>query len=243
MENSVSNNKRVWDKEYSWPEDGEEWNGQAKVCGVPYELWKQSIIDTFFLPHITNNSVVLEIAPGHGRWTCHLSKLCKKLVVVDLSPNCIEYCKRRFSGCNNILYYVNDGLSLGMLEDQSIDFIWSFDAFVHMDASVIQSYFYEFKRVLKKNAKAIIHHGGRNHLSLFLGFLKDLHPNTRKLYRWISMGYSNDDDGWRSVVSKELVLKMAKKARLTVEKQIQRWGKGNIFGVPRYNDWITILLQ
>jgi len=39
----------------------------------------------------------LEIAPGHGRWTQFLQRLCQSLVAVDISEKCVEHCKTRFA--------------------------------------------------------------------------------------------------------------------------------------------------
>ncbi len=46
----------------------------------------------------------------------------------------------------NVEYVVTDGMSLPGIADESIDFVFSFDSFVHMDKSVIQAYFLEMRR-------------------------------------------------------------------------------------------------
>jgi hypothetical protein len=59
---------RFWDS-YSWPSDGDEWTDQAEFSAVPYQTWKQDIVETFIFPNIRDTSTVLELAVGHGRWT------------------------------------------------------------------------------------------------------------------------------------------------------------------------------
>jgi ubiquinone/menaquinone biosynthesis C-methylase UbiE len=101
---------------------------------------------------------ILEIACGYGRWTQYLKDLCTDLIVIDLSEECIEACKQRFSNCSNIEYYANDGKSLDMIPDSSIDFIFSFDSLVHADESVLEAYISQFQRILSSDGVAFIHH-------------------------------------------------------------------------------------
>ena len=82
-------------------------------------------------------STILGIAPGFGRWTQFLRPLCSKLVLVDVSPKCIAACQRRFAGNEGIQYHVNDGQSLAMVADESVDFAFSFDSLVHVEAPVL----------------------------------------------------------------------------------------------------------
>jgi hypothetical protein len=70
---------------------------------------------------------MLEIAPGHGRWTEFLLD-CKRLILVDLSPSCIDYCRKRSSGHHNISYHVGDGRSLPENCSGEVDFVFSFDS-------------------------------------------------------------------------------------------------------------------
>lgn len=107
-----------------------------------------------FLPAGT----ILEIAPGYGRWTQFLKDACERLVLVDLTERCIEHCRERFSGSPNIEYHVNDGRSLDMVEDGSIDFVFSFDSLVHAEADVMESYLQQLARKLSPDGVGFIHH-------------------------------------------------------------------------------------
>lgn len=101
---------------------------------------------------------ILEIACGYGRWTHFLKDLCRTLSVIDLSEECISACRERFSGCSHIGYHLNDGKSLDMVDDASIDFVFSFDSLVHADQSVLEAYIAQFSRILKPGGAAFIHH-------------------------------------------------------------------------------------
>ena len=149
----LEENKRVWDTEYKWPENGDEWS--VGWGGTKY-MWYSSIFPRIFNFLPTNH--ILEIAPGFGRCTQFLKDLCKKLIIVDISKKCIDFCKKRFKNNENIEYYVNDGISLDFIENNSIDFIFSWDSFVHIESDETKSYIAEFSRVLKEEGYGFIHH-------------------------------------------------------------------------------------
>jgi ubiquinone/menaquinone biosynthesis C-methylase UbiE len=240
LRNTVENNLKLWNQEYRWTKDGDEWDGQARFCRQPYEAWKRSLIETFLTPNVTKDSVVLEIAPGHGRWSKEMIH-CKKLTLVDLSPTCIEFCKGLFASSSHVTYLINDGKSLTGVPDESIDFLWSYDSFVHMDKDTIASYLREAQRVLKPGGKAIIHHAGRRNAFLWLRFIRHAKRPGEVLYKLISMGKLIDGDGWRSDVSRELFHQLATESGLQVESQVQSWGQNREFGIPRFGDYMTTL--
>jgi ubiquinone/menaquinone biosynthesis C-methylase UbiE len=241
MKNTIEDNLVVWDKEHHWSGDGDEWDGQAKMSGVPYEEWKQSLIDAFLVPNLSPDKDILEIAPGHGRWSEVIAGSCKSLTLIDLSPSCIAFCQERFKGKDHISYRITDGKTLPDVADASIDFVWSFDSFVHMSADVISAYLSEMQRVLKPGGKAIIHHAGRRNSVLWLGFLKNSGKMGRKLYQIVSMGNASDNDGWRSDISRERVAQLVGNAGLSVESQVHEWGENKAYGLPRFGDCITTI--
>jgi SAM-dependent methyltransferase len=101
---------------------------------------------------------ILEIAPGYGRWTNYLKDYCENFIGVDLAENCIKTCQERFSGDSHMTFHVNDGKSLAMLEDKSIDFVFSFDSLVHANPDVIETYLNQLAIKLKDNGIGFIHH-------------------------------------------------------------------------------------
>jgi SAM-dependent methyltransferase len=241
MRNTIKANLETWDQEHHWSRDGDEWDGQARFSGVPYAEWKAALIAAFITPNLSPQTDVLEIAPGHGRWSKVIVERCRTLTLVDLSPSCIEFCRSALAAYQNVVYRVTDGKTLTDVADASVDFLWSFDSFVHMSPDVIQAYLHETRRVLRPGGKAILHHAGRQDSWLGLGFLKDWGGLGRNAYKIISMGKLRDDDGWRSDVSRELVCKLADRAGLGVESQVQTWGENGQFGLLRYRDWMTTL--
>jgi SAM-dependent methyltransferase len=146
-------NKLEWDGRYRWDQRGDEW---SRPWGGAAAQWYTTLLPRIrgFLPAGT----VLEIACGHGRWTGFLKDACRRLVLVDLSESCIAACRERFAGESHIEYHVNDGRSLAMLPDRSVDFVFSFDSLVHADASVMTAYLAELARILTPDGAAFLHH-------------------------------------------------------------------------------------
>jgi SAM-dependent methyltransferase len=115
---------------------------------------------------------ILEIGPGNGRWTHFLRALCKRLIVVDLSRKCIEACKKRFCSDTHIIYHTNDGTSLNMIPDRSVDFVFSFDSIVCAEADVIERYLVGISRKLTEKGSGFIHHSNVGDLPLLLWLLR-----------------------------------------------------------------------
>ncbi len=237
---SVEWNKQAWDSTHGWESDGDEWSGLAAHCGQPYEAWKKALIDTFMLPNISSESDVLEIAPGHGRWTETLVPAARSVTLVDLSPTCIDVCRERFADAKNVTYHVNDGRSLPMVSDRSIDFAWSFDSFVHIEIDVIDAYLGEFARVLRPGGRFVLHHADKRDWSLSLvPVTRRLGQPGRVVQRVASQGRLRDS-GNRANVSAELVARAAEAHGLRIERQTDRWGPSGEFTVTKYRDTITV---
>lgn len=149
---TVGENEAFWGA-YDWSRKGEEW---SEGWGGSHAQWHGVLLPRIarFLPAET----ILEIAPGHGRWTDFLRKHCRQLVVVDLDEACIEACRKRFAGDDRLRYHVNDGRSLGMIEDGSVDFVFTVDSLVHADSDVIAGYLRELARALAPDGVGFVHH-------------------------------------------------------------------------------------
>jgi SAM-dependent methyltransferase len=149
---TIDENLKTWSN-YDWSKGGDEWSDNWG--GTEY-MWALTIYPRIqtFLPA----KRILEIAPGYGRITQYLHKFCKKLIVVDLTEKCIIACKNRFKNVSNIKYFVNDGISLDMIPDNSIDFVFSWDSLVHAEKDVFQAYLKEISKKLTPDGVGFIHH-------------------------------------------------------------------------------------
>ncbi len=171
---SVDLNQRFWDEEYDWSDGGDEW---SRSWGGAQSQWNGTIVPRIrrHLPAHT----ILEIAPGFGRWTQFLVEQCQRLILVDLSEKCISACQKRFRDYNHVEYHVNDGRSLVVIPESSVDFVFSFDSLVHVEACVIESYVNEVARILKIDGTAFLHHSNHGEFAALTAIQSFLWSHTR----------------------------------------------------------------
>lgn len=153
---SIAANLEAWNVGHRWEADGDEFHEFATTRGHSYDSWKKSLVDTYLIPNIKPDISVLEIGCGHGRWSEYFVGKVDKLWLVDLSPNCIEACRTKFG--DSAATYIETGGDLSSIPDQSVDLVWSFDVFVHIDAHDTSNYLKQLQRIMKPDALAIIHH-------------------------------------------------------------------------------------
>jgi len=156
--NITEENRKVWSN-YDWSQFGEEWSLDAKrYRGLDPNRWKTLLVNKMMLKYIKKGSTVLEIGPGAGRWTEVLIPICSRLLIADILEKCLLICKERFKAYSNIEYYHIEGGRLDFIPDDTVDYIWSYDVFVHINPTDTERYIIDFKRILKPGGFAIIHH-------------------------------------------------------------------------------------
>lgn len=161
---SVSENRMIWDT-YDWSEGGEEWTLEARN-GIDPQKWKTALINEVMLKYIQKGSMILEIGIGAGRWSKVLQEIGGHVILCDISKKCLDICQKRFKYADNLEYHLIEE-DLGFVIDNSIDYIWSYDVFVHINPTDIEKYISDFKRILKPGGYAIIHHSGQYSLEGF----------------------------------------------------------------------------
>jgi len=149
---SIDKNLAKWSK-YNWKNQGDEWSACWGGTGA---LWHGTILPR--IHYMLPSAHILELAPGFGRCTQYLAAQCSHLSIVDLAETCIEHCKKRFAGLNHISFHTNDGTSLAMIADNSIDFVFSWDSFVHVESDAIHAYLTQLAHKLKPGGCGFIHH-------------------------------------------------------------------------------------
>jgi len=149
---TIEANQLTWTN-YAWSERGDEW---SHAWGGTEFLWWGTLFPRIqsFIP----TGTILEIAPGFGRCTQYLKDFGANLIVVDLTERCIQACQDRFATYSHLSYYVNDGKSLEMIPDHSIDLVFSFDSLVHAEADVMEAYLQQLACKLKPDGVGFIHH-------------------------------------------------------------------------------------
>lgn len=150
---SIEENLDRWNEDYDWRLAGEAW---SKPWGGATAQWYGCVYPR--IQHFLPAPSILEIAPGFGRWTEFLLDRCDTLIGVDVAPKCIEACRERFADRPGARFEVNDGATLPMVADASIDFAFSFDSLVHVEIEVLSDYLDELARVLTPEGVAFLHH-------------------------------------------------------------------------------------
>lgn len=202
--NSPAMNRAIWNS-WDWSAKGEEWS--------PSPEWKASVIGRIMRPHIRRGGDILEIGPGGGRWTEELADGARSLLGIDISEAAVENCRQRFKGLANATFRVGSGTDLSGVADASIDAVWSFDVFVHINREQFRAYVFEIKRVLKSGGVCIIQHGTAGGAT----------------------------GGWRSNVTAEDVKRFVAEAGLVLVEQFSTWQDGGReFPAGLYNDAVTI---
>jgi SAM-dependent methyltransferase len=202
--NSLSRNRDVWNTA-DWQQMGEQWS--------PSEAWKQALIDDVLLRYLPPHAdTVIEIGPGGGRWSEELQTRTRQLVLVDISTTCLDLCRARFNSATNIRYELVERPTLRFMADSSVDFVWSFDVFVHIAPDDTLAYLQEFARVLRPGCLGVLHHPGQ----------------------------ARTFGGYRSAVTSESFVDMLKVAGLTFVRQFDSWGKDGQYDVRMHRDVITV---
>lgn len=161
LDENITNWSATWD----WSERGDDW---SRWWGDTPALWHGAILPRIHA--MVPAPTILEIAPGYGRWTQYLKDLCQRLVVVDLTDKCIAHCRERFADSSHIEYHVNDGRSLAMVDDRSVDFVFTFDSLVHTQPEIIGDYLAQLATKLRGDGVGFMHHSNAGSL----GFLSAL---------------------------------------------------------------------
>ena len=151
---------------------GDQW-GDPSVTGLRYVLRKlrhgkkvpgnlAKMRRRYLEPYVTPDTVALEIGSGGGRWTHYLLR-ARKVVVVELNPEFFGYLRERFpEDADKLEFHETSGYEIPDVPDESIDFVFSFGTFVHIDPEDIDGYLGEIRRVLRPEGTATIHYGDRS---------------------------------------------------------------------------------
>lgn len=213
--------RHVFGEAWDWSTAGEEW---SKSWGGTPSLWYGALLPR--LQSFVPTGTILEIAPGFGRWTQYLVDLCERLVLVDLAPVCIDHCRTRFADRDHVEFHVNDGRSLDMVADESVDLMFSWDSLVHADIDIIRDYVSQIARKLTRDGVAFIHHSNARKHARAHRLAARMPERVRR--RLVGGGVLLDVYAWRSpTVSAVDVARMCESAGLScVSQELFPWEHG-----------------
>jgi len=181
---------------------GDQW-GDTEVTGLRYWIQRiglrrtgrfsvgrvipgnlSHVVKNYIEPYVTPQSVVVEIGPGGGRWTKYLLA-AKEIILVELNPEFFPYLQERFKeNLSKFRFYNTSGCELDGIDTDSVDFIFTFGTFVHIDPDDIHSYLGHIKRVLKPNAIAVIHYSDmtKKRAQKMQGGFSDMDPSKMEAF-------------------------------------------------------------
>lgn len=137
--------------------------------------------DRWCAPYVSPTSTVLEIGPGGGRWTRYLLG-CDKLYAVDYHEEILIELRKNYDVAH-LEVIQNNGTDFPGIDDRSIDFVFSFGVFVHLDLPIIEGYLKEIYRVLKQDGTAVIQYSDKSKKQAALndGFSANTPSQMRKM--------------------------------------------------------------
>lgn len=110
-------------------------------------------------------SSILEIGCGAGRFLKPLSARFRRVVGVDVSPAMLDSCRSRLSGAGNVELQVCNGLDLSQFTDGAFDYCISAGVFQHITSTdIITAYVREGLRVTRPGGLFLFQfHGCHTH--------------------------------------------------------------------------------
>ena len=159
-------NKR-WGEQAKDFQNGDEYFNRQKIYGYQWGDPKAAnysasfVLPEYLQEYSQHANTILEIGPGGGRYSQFLGN-CEDLYLVEYNTEFFpiledllqkEPCKKH--------YIASGGAEMPGVPEQSVDFVFSFDCFVHLDEPLIRGYLDEIKRVIKPDGISVIHYADK----------------------------------------------------------------------------------
>lgn len=132
---------------------GQSWGDPEQVEPLRY------ILSQYVMPFVDRDKVVLEIGPGGGRWTKYLLN-CRHLYAVDYHDELLDELRKNYN-YPHMAFIKNNGTDFPGIEANSIDYLFSFGTFVHLELHLIQSYLKNIRSIIKPKSPVVIQYGDK----------------------------------------------------------------------------------
>jgi ubiquinone/menaquinone biosynthesis C-methylase UbiE len=135
---------------------GDEWNDDRTAERKRDAFYFTAYAERWIHPGMT----VLEVGPGGGKWTVQLSPKVRRLIALDVSDEMLKRTRLRCEslGLDNIDYNLANGRDFQPVADNTVDFFFSYDVFVHIALEDTWPYTQEMARVLVPGGRGICHY-------------------------------------------------------------------------------------
>jgi ubiquinone/menaquinone biosynthesis C-methylase UbiE len=115
------------------------------------------VLRRFLLPFLSPPGTVLEIGAGGGRWTREMAGRAVRLILVDGVPEFEAAIRQHLPDLDATFLVAPEG-RLPDIPDESVDFVFSFDTFVHFHRPLFDTYVETAGRVLRPGGHFVLHH-------------------------------------------------------------------------------------
>lgn len=133
---------------------GLEWGDPESVPPLKF------VRDRYVLPYVNPEHVALEIGPGGGRWTRYLLGF-RTLYVLDYYVELLAELRKNFRQ-SNMIFIRNNGTDFPGVAEQSVNFVFSFGCFVHLDRHLIATYLDNICHILKAGGNVLIQYSDKS---------------------------------------------------------------------------------
>jgi len=133
---------------------GLEWGDPDNILPLRY------VRDHFIRPYVRRDHHAVEIGVGGGRWTQYLLRF-EKLYLVDYYDELLREVRKTFDQ-PNMTFIKNNGTDFPGIPANSIDFLFTFGTFVHLDLHLIEGYLKNIRNILKPGGNAVIQYADQN---------------------------------------------------------------------------------
>ena len=127
---------------------GDEWGRKEDV---------EFVVTNYIYPYLTSESIAGELGCGGGRIAKRVAPRVKQLHCFDISEQMLNRARRALAGATNVQFVLLDSPQLPRELRSQIDFMYSFDVFVHLDLHMIWKYFQEFHAALRPAGRVFLH--------------------------------------------------------------------------------------
>lgn len=115
--------------------------------------------DQFIQPYIRLDHTALEIGPGGGRWTRYLLSF-RRVFVVDFHAELLAELAKKFQ-VPHLIPIHNSGTDFPGVPGASVDYVFSFGVFVHLDAPIIRAYLASLLPIVTDEANIVIQYSDK----------------------------------------------------------------------------------
>jgi SAM-dependent methyltransferase len=120
----------------------------------------RAIRDRWLLPYVDRAKTGLEIGPGGGRWTRYMLDF-RRLYVVDYHAELLAELRKNFRQ-DHIVDVLNNGTDFPGVPPSSVDFVFSFGVFVHLDLDIIRAYLENLRGVIHPETQVVIQYADKD---------------------------------------------------------------------------------